>query len=160
MLRWWDAEMPPRSRCECWCVGTNLLTSSSAAHTTSERANNQQPTVVFVLMGVVLGNVVPKYNSFFLETQLHLWRRRKMGGNQDDEDNNFMDTNYEVGFWQVYMLGMVGGFFPRSMTKGWKFFSLYDLSRCGNGVDGSLFWLESWWVESNTYNDLERTQSI
>jgi hypothetical protein len=41
-----------------------------------------------------------------------------MGGNQDDEDNNFMDTNYEVGFWQVYMLGMVGGFCPRSMTKG------------------------------------------
>eukprot|EP01033_Poteriospumella_lacustris_P010813 gene10814-7695_t len=27
-----------------------------------------------------------------------------MGGNQDEEDNNFMDTNYEVGFWQVYML--------------------------------------------------------
>lgn len=28
-----------------------------------------------------------------------------MAGAHDDEDNNFMDTNYKVGFWQIYLLG-------------------------------------------------------
>jgi hypothetical protein len=34
----------------------------------------------------------------------------KMGGAQDDEENNYMDTKYKVGFWQIYLLGTVGGF--------------------------------------------------
>lgn len=26
--------------------------------------------------------------------------------NKEEEDNNFIDTSYKAGFWQVYMLGV------------------------------------------------------